>query len=132
LYGGGARYYGARPYGGVYYRGGYGYGFRPGGYYGYAFCPSYSFFYFPTVHYVVPAPAPVVTFGLTIGNVAPENYYYWDPYTGQVVGSLDEYLDQCDQEDHPPVVEVISDGGEYVGSYEWDGDSWNRCQTPGH
>jgi hypothetical protein len=130
-YYGGARYYsgGARYYGGPRYYAGprYSVGVR---YYGGGayYAPAYPVYYAP--YYVNVVPAPTVSFGVSIGNVAPANFYYWDPYTGQVVGSLDAYLDECQGTDHPPVVEVIDQGtGKCVGAYEWSDGSWNRCDT---
>ena len=120
----GRSYSGTRFYGGVTYD-------RPyyGGSYGYRYRRAYVYSAPPVVHYY--APAPVVSFGLTIGNNCPSNYYYLDPYCNERLESLGGYLDECQQEGHPPVVEVISAGdGSCVGSYEWDGDSWDRCANP--
>jgi len=109
---------GSRAYGGVYYRGG-GYGY--GGGYGDRYRRAY---YQPARDY---APAPGVSFGITISNVPQTNCHYYDPYSGAAVGSLDAYRTQgC--ANHPAVVEVVADGCNDPAFYSWNDGSWRRCE----
>ncbi len=65
------------------------------------------------------------SFSISISNVPPGGYYYYDPYCRERFATLDLYLDHLYGFGHPRIIEAIAtQGGSPAYACRYDGGRW--------